>query len=245
MTAGIRWLDTGLGSARWNIALTAALAELHRAGDIDDSIRFYRYQPSVLIGRHQSVETEVRIDRCRQLNVEIARRMTGGGAVYMDRGVLAWDVVACRGRLAKGIHDASAVLCAGIARGLEPLGMKAVFRPPGDVLVEGRKLCGSSGYADGETLVCQGTILIDVDFARMASLLEAPVAGQVTSIKAITGSCPPLGAVEAAIGEGLSAVLGWHFQPAEPSAMEQALADRLWHEEYGSDAFVLGAAAAA
>ncbi len=39
----LRVLDTGINSARWNIAVTAAMLELRAAGGIPDTLRFHRY----------------------------------------------------------------------------------------------------------------------------------------------------------------------------------------------------------
>src|SRR5580704_6583274 len=98
MSAVLRVIDTGLQPPRWNIAMTAALAELYGAGEIPDTLRFQRFQPCVLVGRNQDIRREVRLDCCRQKGVALARRLTGGGAVYMDAGILSWEIVAGRRR---------------------------------------------------------------------------------------------------------------------------------------------------
>ncbi len=48
----LRIIDTGVKPSRWNIAVTAALLELHRIGATPDTVRFHRYPRSVLIGRN-------------------------------------------------------------------------------------------------------------------------------------------------------------------------------------------------
>src|SRR5262245_63854791 len=92
----LRVIDTGLQPPGWNIALTAALAELRSAGGIPDTLRFQRFTPCVLLGRTQDARREVHVDFCRQNGIALARRLTGGGAVYMDAGVLSWQLVAAR-----------------------------------------------------------------------------------------------------------------------------------------------------
>ena len=50
MTGTLRLVDTGTASARWNIAATAALAELHAEGRIPHTLRLHRYPVSALLG---------------------------------------------------------------------------------------------------------------------------------------------------------------------------------------------------
>jgi len=52
---GLRILDTGLAPARWNVAMTAALAELHIRDAIGDTVRFHRYLACVLVGAGQDM----------------------------------------------------------------------------------------------------------------------------------------------------------------------------------------------
>src|ERR1700681_95749 len=103
----LRVIDTGLRPPRWNIAMTAALAELHGAGEIPDTLRFQRFQPCVLVGRNQDIRREVRLDRCKQKGVTLARRVTGGGAGYMDAGLFSSEIVAGRRRFGADLTEAA------------------------------------------------------------------------------------------------------------------------------------------
>lgn len=223
--------------------MTAALAALHQPGEGAMTLRFQHFPPSVLLGRHQALRQAVRVEACRARGVEIARRATGGGAVYMDPAILAWDVVADRRQFGGRLEAAAESICAALCAGLATLGVRAWFAPPGAVMVEGRKLCGTSGLFDGATLLFQGTLLIDLDVAAMAAALvetHAELAGRVVGLAELLGHRPSTEAVIAAITAGFFETFGVAFAPSEPTSDELALAERLLAEEFGSEAFVAG-----
>ena len=88
-----RLLDTGARSAAENMALDEALLEWKAAGNIPHTLRFLQFSnPTVLVGHHQSVEEEVRLDYCRAQGIQINRRLTGGGALYWGRNELGWEI---------------------------------------------------------------------------------------------------------------------------------------------------------
>ena len=241
MSATLRVIDTGLQPPRWNIAMTAALAELHGAGEIPDTLRFQRFQPCVLVGRNQDIRREVRLDRCRQKGVALARRMTGGGAVYMDAGILSWEVVADRRRFGADLADAGEKICTAVANGLVRLGVPARFCPPNAIEAAGRKISGASGYFEGATLVHEGTVLVDLDLRDMAAVLRRPHAKEVprvTSLAAILGRTPAIDDVERAIVASISNCFGFRIEREAPSARERALAADLHVAEFGTDRFV-------
>ena len=49
------------------------------------------FTPSVLVGRHQVLSREVDLDYCRTHRIDVGRRVTGGGAIYLDAGQLGWN----------------------------------------------------------------------------------------------------------------------------------------------------------
>lgn len=249
-TTPLRLIDTGLQSARWNVAVTAAMAELHGAGAIGDTIRLYRYRRSVLIGRHQSADADVNVAHCLENGIEIARRMTGGGAVYMDAGILAWDVIVGRRRAGGRYEDANALICAGVARGLARLNVPAALRGNNEIVIAGRRVSGSSGYHAGATFVCQGTVLVDFDPRRMAAALQSPAGGtahdaaglsrRLTCLADHLDPAPDCDALCAALAHGLADALHGECRPEPLSNAEAALAERLCTDDYGSDDFVFG-----
>src|SRR4030042_7220048 len=88
-----RLLDTGARSASENMALDEILLELKAADEIPNTLRFLQFaNPSVLVGHHQCVEEEVRLDYCRAKGIEINRRLTGGGALYWGRQELGGEI---------------------------------------------------------------------------------------------------------------------------------------------------------
>jgi lipoate-protein ligase A len=257
MSHPFRVIDTGVREGRRQIAFDQALIELHKAGRAPDTVRFLRFPPTVLIGRHQVMRHEVRLEYCRAHGIGLVRRITGGGAIYLDEGQAGWELVLSRRRLGlPALADYSRAICEAVAHGLQQcFGIAARFRAPTDIEVDGRKLCGTGGTFDGDTLVYQGTVLVDIDPARIAASLNLPgpaagprpaevaaaPASRMTTLKALFGGeAPDVLAVQRAISLGLTARLGIELRHGTPSAEEEALADRLHAEEIGTDAFTFG-----
>jgi len=246
----VRVLDSGLNSARWNVATSAALLELHRAGRIPDSVRFHRYPRSVLIGRHQDLEKCAAdpMDASMDASLELARRISGGGAVYMSPQILAWDIVINRAALADGLAGASERFGTAVASGLSRLGVSAQYCLPNDVIVNGRKVSGSSGSFEGATLMHQGTVLICFDMAEMADALvgKEDMAGRnalrtrVISLAEALGRMPVLDDVRDALIGAFSDALDRPLVWGVPGREELDLAERLLTDEFGTDEFVCG-----
>jgi len=233
--APLRLIDTGLSAARANIAMTAALAELHAAGRIPDTLRLHRYPASVLLGRSQPLTAAIRA-ACQRRGAEIARRVTGGGAVAMGQGVLAWDMVLARNTFAS-LDAAATAFGTALAVALQGAGLAAEFRAPGDVLIGGVKVAGTSGLHDGPTLLHQGSLLVAADIDAMADLLDLP-ALPVTTLAAHGG--PGIDAAADLLASALAGALGRPLAPSALDVTETALADKLLADEIGRDDFVEG-----
>lgn len=253
VAASFRVIDTGVREGRANIAFDAALVELHGEGRIPDTLRFLRFRPTALVGRHQSLRRELRLDYCKANGIGLARRITGGGAIYFDEGQLGWELVFSRQRLGSaGLAATTQRICSGAARGLsEVFGIDARFRPRNDIEVGGRKLSGTGGFFDGDTLFFQGTVLIDVAPERVMACLNVPRAKlekraldkaehRIVTLAELLGQAPAVRDVEMAIARGLGDELGLNFMSAAPSEAEEKRARELYDQELGTDAFVLG-----
>jgi len=244
MTSALRILDTGLAPARWNVAMTAALVHRHSDGEAADTLRFHRYPRCVLIGKGQRLSDAVDLAYCRRRGIEIARRVTGGGAVFMGPRMLAWDVVLDRRRFAGGLDGLARHVCEAVAAGLAQLGTAARFEPPNAVVIDGRKVSGTSGYVEGRSAVLQGTVLIEDDATEMAAALGLPVADlrqRVSCLAAALGMVPSMADVQAALVGSLAGKLQMRAEHAEPDQAERALATQLLDEEIGTDDYVVGA----
>ena len=93
-----RLLDTGARSAAENMALDEVLLELKAEERIPHTLRFLQFSnPSVLVGHHQSVEEEVRLDYCqdkrnrdqseayRRRRILLGKARIGLGDLYLQK----------------------------------------------------------------------------------------------------------------------------------------------------------------
>lgn len=257
MTARPRFrvIDTGLRGGRANVAFDRALIEARRSRLIPDTIRFLRFTPSALVGIHQIAGHEVRLDYCRRHGIEVGRRITGGGALYLDPGQIGWELVFERGALPGGdLAHLSRRLCEAAALGLSRLGVAAAFRPRNDIEVEGRKISGTGGFFEGSTFFFQGTLLVDFDVETMIAALRVPVEKlarrdldsarqRVVSLRELLGRVPPLAEIEAALLQGFAEGLGIELVRGEVGAEEERLAEQIFRDEIGTDDFVEALAA--
>jgi len=218
VTTRFRIIDTGIREGRANIAFDQAMIELHGQGAIPDTIRFLRFPPTALIGRHQVLRHEVCVDHCRRNHVGIARRITGGGAIYFDQGQLGWALVFHRASLGiASLEMLAREICEAAAAGLSRLGVEARYRPRNDIEVDGRKISGTGGFFDGDTLFYQGTVLVDMNPADMVAALRVPAAALLDGFAERLGITPYSGAV---------------------GPEEDSTAERILDEEVGTEEFV-------
>ena len=245
----VRVIDTGVRGGRENVAFDQALVEAHGAQRIADTVRFLRFRPSALVGLHQILSHEVRLEYCASHGIEVGRRITGGGGLYLDEGQLCWELALERRALGTDLAAITARICGAAAAGLRRLGVPAEFRPRNDIEVHGRKVSGTGGLIDGRTLFFQGTLLLDFDPTRMIEALKVPVEKlarrdledarrRVTSLKEVLGHAPSLEEVEEALLEGFREHLGIDPHWGDITSYEEDLARRLHDKEYGTEEFV-------
>jgi len=246
-----RIIDTGVREGRANIAFDAALIEARQCGEVPDTIRFLRFPPTALIGRHQDLSRELDLDYCRDRGIGVVRRITGGGAIYLDEGQLGWEIVFQRAALGTAaLPDIAEKICNAVAAGLSTLGVDAQFRPRNDIEVDGRKISGTGGFFDGEVLIYQGTVLVDMSPERMVRVLRVPdaklakrqldsAARRIVTLSELLGDdLPDLETIKAALVRGLETGLGITATPGRVTAAEEALAQRCFDDEIGRDEFV-------
>ncbi len=251
MAAPFRIIDTGVREGRSNIAFDAALIELRQQDLVPDTIRFLRFPPTALIGRHQDLSREINLDYCRDDGVGTVRRITGGGAIYLDEGQLGWELVFHRSSLGiAALPDLAREICNAAAAGLGELGVNAKFRPRNDIEVDGRKISGTGGFFDGDILIYQGTVLVDMNPAQMVRALNIPEAKvtkhdldsaekRVVTLKELLGDeLPDMETIKAALIKGFTEGLGIEAENGEITAAEEALAQRIYEEEIGTDDYV-------
>jgi lipoate-protein ligase A len=251
MRKTFRVIDTGIEHGRRNISFDQALIDARAADEIPDTIRFLRFKPTALVGRHQALEREVDTAFCAANGIGLARRITGGGSIFFDEGQLGWELVFHRKTLpAADLGQLAQLICTAAAEGLQTLGVDARFRPRNDIEVDGRKISGTGGFFDGDVLFYQGTLLIDTNPEVMAKALKVPqaklakrdldsAAQRVVTLRALLGDATPsVDAAKQALLQGFAEGLGLALEDGAVSDREHARAEEIHDTEIGTDDFV-------
>jgi len=167
-----------------NMAIDEAILTARIAGKVPNTLRFYRWKPSaVSIGRFQNPFNEVHVENCRRHDVDIVRRITGGGAVYHDQeGEITYSVVVDGKDLGCAEMDmiyAYKTICGGLMEAVKILGTNAEFNPADpkqcpNITIKGRKISGSAQACRRSVLLQHGTFLVDIDHEKMFTFLKVP-----------------------------------------------------------------------
>lgn len=168
----------------YNLALEEYLFERG-----EEAFLLWQNAPTVVIGKNQNAYAELHIDECRRRGIRIARRITGGGAVYHDMGNLNYSYIAS----GSGTLD-FARFEAPIIAALSRVGVTATASGRNDLLVGGRKFSGNAQHTKGTRTLHHGTLLFDTDLSVLSSVLAVDaeklkanavrsVASRVTNLK--------------------------------------------------------------
>jgi lipoate-protein ligase A len=122
----------------------------------------WRNRPAVIIGLNQNAYSEVNLEYLREHDIILARRVTGGGAVYHDLQNMNYTIIG-KNPSPQPMVDA-----------LRQLGVPAELTGRNDIFVNGRKVSGYARRVAGNQEIIHGTLMYDVDLNTLQHVLDTP-----------------------------------------------------------------------
>lgn len=129
----------------------------------DDCFFMWQVQPSVIFGRNQLIEDEVNLSYCKEHNIEIYRRKSGGGCVYADLANIMFSYITrdenVNFTFNRYVNMIILMLC--------KLGIDAKTSGRNDILIDGKKISGNAFYHIPGHSIVHGTMLYDTNMENM------------------------------------------------------------------------------
>ncbi|MCL2695719.1 MAG: lipoate--protein ligase [Clostridiales bacterium] len=126
---------------------------------------------TVVIGKNQNAAAEVNADYIRENRVKVARRITGGGAVYHDLGNVNFTfIVPSHGK--RNVDFAP--FTDTMTKALQAFGLQVERSGRNDLLLGGRKFSGNAQLVGKSSILHHGTLLFSSDLNVMAQCLTPP-----------------------------------------------------------------------
>ena len=161
--------------AALNVALDEVLTDRVAAGLRPPTLRFWRWtEPAVIIGRTQSVANEVELDAARAMGVRVVRRMTGGGAMFLQpHGAVTYSLYLPEAAVAGlSVRQSYEVCEAWVVRGLRALGVDAHHVPINDIACSEGKIGGAAQARRAGVVLHHTTLAYDMDPGEMVRVLR-------------------------------------------------------------------------
>ena len=130
----------------------------------------WRNAPSVIIGLNQSAYAEVNLPYLQEHGIALARRVTGGGAVYHDLQNLNYTIVG----KSRDLNADYPEYLHMVVDALRQLGVPAELSGRNDIMVDGRKCSGYAKRVWKDRLMVHGTLMFDVDLETLQEVLSVP-----------------------------------------------------------------------
>lgn len=231
------------------MAMDQVLAEEVGAGRRKPTLRIWEWEkPAVVIGSFQSVKNEVDLVNAEKYGFEIVRRISGGGAMFMEAGSVITYSIYAPVELVQGMSfaDSYAFLDEWVIVALKALGIQATYQPLNDIASPTGKIGGAAQKRLGSGAVLHHvTMSYDMDGDKMVEVLRIgrekmsdkgtkSANKRVDPLRSQTG-LPRAEVIEKMVGtfRGL-----YGLTPSEITADEYARAEKLVTDKFGTDAWL-------
>ena len=125
----------------------------------------WQNQNTVVIGRNQNAWKECKVESLEKNGGHLARRLSGGGAVYHDLGNLNFTFL-----VSKENYSIDRQLEV-IVKAVQKLGAKAEKSGRNDILIDGKKFSGNAFYEQEKHCYHHGTLMMNVNKEMLSKYL--------------------------------------------------------------------------
>ncbi|MFT4148000.1 MAG: biotin/lipoate A/B protein ligase family protein [Micrococcaceae bacterium] len=163
-------------SAEMNVALDQVICDEIAAGKRGPTLRFWTWNSAaVVIGSFQSFVNEVDPEGLKEHDVSVVRRISGGGAMFMEPGnCITYSIYVPETLVDElSFEDSYAFLDQWVMDAFASLGINAFYKPLNDIATDQGKIGGAAQkrFANGVVLH-HVTMSYDIDADKMMEVLR-------------------------------------------------------------------------
>lgn len=168
-------VHTTAQSPAMHMSLDEVLTEEVAAGRRPPTLRVWEWGASaVVIGRFQSLRNEVDAEAAQRHGIQVVRRISGGGAMFIEPGNTITYSICAPLSMVKGMsfQDAYALMDSWVIAALGDLGIQAWYQPLNDIASPSGKIAGAAQAWRGGAVLHHVTMAYDIDADKMLEVLR-------------------------------------------------------------------------
>ena len=158
-----------------HMALDEVMLDAVAAGRRAPTLRIWEWAaPSVVIGRFQSLRNEVDAEAARRHGIDVVRRISGGGAMFIEPGnTITYSIFAPLSMVeGMSFEQAYAFMDEWVLAALAELGIDAWYQPLNDITSAAGKIAGAAQARRGKAVLHHVTMAYDIDASKMLDVLR-------------------------------------------------------------------------
>lgn len=130
---------------------------------------FWQNDNTIVVGKYQNTAEEINQQFVEEHGIKVARRLSGGGAVYHDKGNLNFTFIVDQCNIADFNF---AVFVIPVIKALQRIGIHAEFNGRNDITIDGKKFSGNSQYTRHGRILHHGCIMLDSNLTNVSDALN-------------------------------------------------------------------------
>lgn len=230
-----------------NVALDEVMLNQVAAGERGPTLRFWEWEDkATVIGSYQSYVNEVDPEGVEKHGIQVVRRISGGGAMFMEGGNCITYSLYVPDSMVAGLsyEDSYAYLDQWVLGALARHGVNAWYEPINDITSDGGKIGGAAQKRRKGAVLHHATMSYDIDADKMMEVLRV---GKVKlaskGLRSAKKRVDPLRRQTGAPREEIIETMAQEFSnrygavPAELTEDDLAAARALVDEKFGTEAW--------
>lgn len=162
----MKYIESNSEDVYFNLALEEYLFQNFKD---DEYFMLWKNDNSIVLGKYQNVFEEINIKEAEKAGMKVARRNSGGGTVFHDKGNLNYSIIKNLDKNTFIDYDSFLI---PVIEALNKLGINAEKRRTCDIAIDGKKISGSAQSSRGGRVLHHGTLLFDADLNLLENMLK-------------------------------------------------------------------------